>query len=156
MINRAYSSHNKYLYNNGGFKMSVFSMEKHVGDMVIFPKKIGNYYTNELELVSDRGVITEIHNGLYTIKNDNGNYFVCKEDVLFADPDDNRTIDYTEDMIYNWKPTNTDNAYSWFGTGFDMIDFSEQVSIMKKKKKYNIANMIALKSMNDNGKVGEE
>ena len=135
--------------------MNVFGTEKHVGDMVIFPKKIGDYYTNELELVADRGVITEINNGLYTIKNDKGNYFVCKEDVLFADPDNNRTIDYTEDMIYNWKPSGA-GAYSWFGTGFDMIDFSEQAFITKKKKRYNIANMIALKSMNDNGKVGEE
>jgi hypothetical protein len=154
MVNRAYSSYNKYLYNKGGFKMNMFGMEKRVGDMVIFPKKIGDYYTKELELVSDRGVITEINNGLYTIKNDKGKYFVCKEDVLFADPYNDRTIDYTEDMVYKWK--RNDTAYSWFGTGFDMIDFTKPAPVVKKKKKYNIAALVALKSKNDNGKSGRK
>ena len=135
--------------------MNVFGTEKHVGDMVIFPKKIGDYYTNELELVADRGVITEIHNGLYTIKNDKGNYFVCKEDVLFADPDDNRNIDYTDDMIYNWRANNTDTAYSWFGTGFDMIDFKKEAEA-KKKKKFDIDSILALKSKTDNSKSGRK
>ena len=134
--------------------MNMFSTEKHVGDMVIFPKKIGDYYTNELKLVSDRGVITEINNGLYTIKNDKGNYFVCKEDVLFSDPDNNRTIDYTEDMIYNWKINDT--AYCWFGTGFDMIDFDKPAPVVKKKEKYNINTILALKTMNYNGKRGRK
>jgi hypothetical protein len=136
--------------------MNLFSTEKHVGDMVIFPKKIGDYYTNELKLVSDRGVITEINNGLYTIKNDKGNYFVCKEDVLFSDPDNNRTIDYTEDMIYNWMVNNTDTAYCWFGTGFDMVDFKEQADMVKKKKTYNIDTILALKTMNYNDKRGRK
>ena len=134
--------------------MNMFSMEKHVGDMVIFPKKIGDYYTKELKLVADRGVITEINNGLYTIKNDNGKYFICKEDVLFADPYNDRTIDYTEDMIYKWKPN--DKAYSWFGTGFDLIDFTKPAPVVKKKKRYNIAALVALKSKNDNGKSGRK
>jgi hypothetical protein len=132
----------------------MFGMEKRVGDMVIFPKKIGDYYTKELELVSDRGVITEINNGLYTIKNDKGKYFVCKEDVLFADSYNDRTIDYTEDMVYKWK--RNDTAYNWFGTGFDMIDFTKPAPVVKKKKKYNIAALVALKSKNDNGKSGRK
>jgi hypothetical protein len=123
--------------------MNIFGMEKHVGDTVIFPKKIGDYHTNELKLVADRGVITEINNGLYTIKNNRGNYFVCKEDVLFSDPDNSRSINYTEDMVYKWKPN--DNAYSWFGTGFDMIDFTKPAPTVKKKKRYNAATIIAMK-----------
>lgn len=148
------TARSKYLYNKGGFEMNMlFSNEKRVGDIVKFPKKIGDYYTNELKLVSDRGVITEINNGLYTIKNDKGKYFVCKEDVLFFDRDNNRTIDYTEDMIYTWKLNDT--AYSWFGTGFDMIDFKEQADI-KKKKKFNIDTILALKSKTDNSKSGRK